>query len=330
MSKPVKRVLVTGGGGQIAYSILFRIASGELLGPDQPIALHLLEIPEALESLKGVVMELQDCAYPLLQEVRIGSDPYEIFEGVHYAFLIGAKPRGPGMERKDLLAENGKIFIDQGKALGEKAASDVLVLVVGNPANTNCLIALNHAKGLPSSRFHAMTRLDQNRAGAFLAQKAQVAVTAVDHVTIWGNHSSTQVPDFLNARISGKSALDCIKDRKWCEEEFLPLVQKRGAQVIAARGKSSAGSAAHAALYAMRSLIFPTPEGDWFSSALLSNGNPYGVKEGIIFSFPCRSKGNGEVEIVKGLVWDDFLKGKIALTEQELLEERSLISHLLG
>jgi malate dehydrogenase len=329
MQKPIKRIAVTGAGGQIAYSALFRIATGEMLGHDQPIALHLLEVPEALSSLKGVVMELEDCAYPLLKEIKMGSDPYEVFEGINYALFIGAKPRGPGMERKDLLGDNGKIFIEQGKALNASAASDVIVFVVGNPCNTNCLIAMHHAPNIPKDRFFAMMRLDQNRAKAMLAAKAKVEVSDVSNMAVWGNHSSTQVPDFLNARIQGKPALDRIHDRKWCEEEFVPLIQKRGAAVIAARGKSSAASAANAAIDSIRSLILPTKEGDWFSVALISNGNPYGIKDDLIFSFPCRSKGQGKVEIVKNVSLDPFLKSKIALTEKELLEERDLIANLL-
>jgi malate dehydrogenase len=327
--KPLKRIAVTGAGGQIAYSLIFRIATGEMLGFDQPIALHLLEVPQALDALKGVVMELEDCAFPLLREVNIGSDPTEVFKGVNYALLIGARPRGPGMERKDLLGENGKIFIEQGLALNVSAASDVMIFVVGNPCNTNCLIAMHHAPKIPKDRFFAMMRLDQNRASAMLAAKANVAVTEVTRVAVWGNHSATQVPDFVNARIKGKSALDAIHDRKWCEEEFVPLIQKRGAAVIAARGKSSAASAANAVIDSIRSFVQPTPEGDWFSVGLASHGNPYGIKEDLIFSFPCRSKGDGKVEIVKNVPWDPFLKSKIALTEKELLEEKELIAHLL-
>lgn len=328
MEKQMRRIAVTGGAGQIAYSILFRLAHGDLLGEDQPIALHILEVPEALESLKGVVMELEDCAFPLLREIVIGSDPLQVFKDVNYAFLIGAKPRGPGMERKDLLADNGKIFIGQGKALDQVAARDLIALVVGNPCNTNCLIAAHHAPHL-RERFFAMTRLDQNRAASLLARKAKALLSEVDHVTIWGNHSSTQVPDFLNARIRKKPVMESICDRNWLEQDFLSQIQKRGAQVIAQRGKSSAGSAANAAIEAMRSLIFPTAEGDWFSCALSTEGNPYKIREGLIFSFPCRSKGDGRIEIVKGLEWDSFLGQKIALTEKELLEERECISHLL-
>lgn len=330
MQKSLKRIAVTGGAGQIAYSILFRLAAGELLGKDQPIALHILELPEAIAALNGVVMELEDCAFPLLKEIKIGSNPEEVFEGVNYAFLIGAKPRGPGMERKDLLSENGKIFTTQGKALDRAAEKDLLALVVGNPCNTNCLIALKNAKRLTQNNFFAMTRLDQNRAVSILAKKAKLSVTDVEKLAIWGNHSSTQVPDFLHATMKGKPVLDLIQDRRWLENDFFSLVQKRGAEVIAARGKSSAASAANAAIDTMRSLVFPTAGDNWFSCALLSDGNPYGIKEGLIFSFPCRSKGSGKIEIVKGLKWDNFLKEKIAITEKELLEERDLVKGLIA
>ena len=329
MTKPVKRIAVSGGAGQIAYSILFRIANGDVLGGDQPIALHILDLPEAMTSLQGVVMELQDCAFPLLKEVVIGSDPSIVFKGVHYAFLIGSKPRGPGMERKDLLADNGKIFIGQGQALDAVADKDCLVLVVGNPCNTNCLIASSYAKRLNPNHFFAMTRLDQNRATAFLAEKAEVAVIEVSNVTIWGNHSATQVPDFIHAMIRGELASDVIKDKKWLQGEFFTKVQKRGAEVIAARGKSSAASAANAAIDAMRSLVEPTTKGAWFSMAKSAQGNPYGIDERLIFSFPCISKGNGRIEIISGLYIDPFLKEKITLTEKELLEERALVENLL-
>lgn len=325
----MKRVAVTGSAGQIAYSLLFRIAAGEMFGPNQPIALHLLELPDAQGALQGVVMELEDCAFPLLKEVRIGSDPLQVFEGVNYALLIGSKPRGPGMERKDLLHDNGKIFIDQGKALAQVAARDVLVFVVGNPCNTNCLIAMHHAPKIPKSQFFSMTRLDQNRARSMLSRKAKVNLSAVTNVTVWGNHSSTQVPDFFNAKIQGRPALEVIGDRNWCEEEFVPLIQKRGAAVIAARGKSSAASAASAVIDSIRSLTMPTPAGEWFSVSLYSDGNPYEVAEGLFFSFPCRLNSSGKVEIVKGVPWDPFLKEKIAATEKELLEEKSLIQELL-
>lgn len=318
---------MTGAGGQIAYSLLFRLAAGELFGEHQPIALHLLEVPQVVETLKGVEMELHDCAFPLLQEIRIGSDPEVVFEGVDTVFLVGSKPRGPGMERKDLLFENGHIFIGQGKALGKVAEKDATILVVGNPCNTNCLIAEKHAG---RHRFYSMTRLDQNRAVSMLAKKAHTPVTAVDRMTIWGNHSSTQVPDFLNARIQGKPAVDIIQDRAWLEGSFISDVQKRGAVVIAARGKSSAASAAQAALNSMQSLLAPTPAGEWFSMGLCSDGNPYGIAPGIIFSFPCRSDGKGRIEIIKDLKWDNFLKQKIHITEQELLEEKSMVQKLLG
>ena len=319
---------MTGAAGQIAYSLLFRIAGGELLGPDQPVALHLLEVPEAEGSLKGTVMELEDCAFPLLADVKMGTDPGVVFRDVDYLFLVGAKPRGPGMERKDLLGENGKIFAAQGAAIG-RVCPQALVLVVGNPCNSNCLIAQKAAKGMDPYRFFAMTRLDQNRAASMLARKAGVPLRDVSHVTIWGNHSSTQVPDALHALIQKKSAIEVIGDRKWCEETFVTEIQKRGATVIAARGKSSAASAAHAALQAMQSLIFPTPKGEWFSMAMLSDKSPYPVGKGLIFSFPCMSRGEGKLEIVPGLEWDTHIKAKIAMTEKELMEEKELIKDLL-
>lgn len=330
MVKSLKRVAVTGGAGHIAYSILFRIASGDMLGKDQPIALHVLEIPEALQALEGVKMELEDCAFPLLKEIVIGSDPFQVFEGIHYALLIGAKPRGPGMERSDLLKDNGKIFVEQGKALNESAERDVKVLVVGNPCNTNCLIAMNHAPRIPRKNFHAMTRLDQNRATYQLADKAGVEVTKVTNVTIWGNHSSTQVPDYLNAKIDGKPAPQVIGDSSWFQKDFIPTVQKRGGAIIAARGKSSAASAASAAIDAVKALVTPTPKGEWFSSGVCSDNNPYGIKDNLIFSFPCRSAGDGSYEIVSALPSDDFLKSKMEETSKELLEERSMVNGLLN
>ncbi len=329
MNQPIKRVAVTGAAGQISYSLLFRIANGDFLGPDQPIALHLLDLPASDEMLKGVKMELDDSVFPLVKEIRFGHQPEEIFGGVHYAFLVGAKPRGPGMERKDLLADNGKIFVEQGKALNKAASKDVRVLVVGNPCNTNCLIAMHHAPDLPKRHFHAMTRLDQNRAVFQLALKGNVSIQEVTHVTIWGNHSSTQVPDFVNAKIHGSPVLKVLTDRKWLETDFVATIQKRGAQVIAARGKSSAASAANAAMGALRSIVEPTPHGQWFSSGVYSNGNPYGIEEDLVFSFPCRSKGQGDFEIVSGLTIDSFLKEKIALTQKELMEERDLVRGLL-
>lgn len=325
----MKRIAITGAAGQIAYSLIFRIANGELLGSNEPIALHLLDLPEAVPSLKGVAMELEDCAFPLVKEIHIGSDPEIIFGGVDYAFLVGSKPRGPNMERSELLIENGKIFVEQGKALHRVASKDVHILVVGNPCNTNCLILMHHMPNLPKNHFHAMTRLDHNRAVFQLAKKSNADVSDVTHMTIWGNHSSTQVPDFVNAKIRGKKVSEVIHDVKWLEGEFITTIQKRGAAVIGARGKSSAASAANAALGAMRSVITPTLQGSWFSSGVYSFGNPYGIASDLIFSFPCFSKGKGECEIVSGLEINPFLKDKLSLTEKELREERDSISHLL-
>jgi len=327
--KPIKRVVVTGAAGQIAYSLIFRIASGDLLGADQPIALHLLDLPESETALKGTAMELDDCVFPLLKEVRIGSLAEKMFEGVDFALLVGAKPRGPGMERKDLLADNGKIFAEQGKVLNRIASKDVRVLVVGNPCNTNCLIAMHHAKDLPKKHFFAMTRLDQNRAVFQLSQKASTTIEEISHVAIWGNHSSTQVPDFVHAKIHGKPAIDVIRDRNWLEKDFVETIQKRGAAVIQARGKSSAASAANAIIGSIRSITTPTPQGHFFSLAVLSDQNPYNVAPGLVFSFPCKSQGKGDFEIVSGLKLDPFLEQKIAITQKELIEERDLIAHLL-
>ncbi len=326
----VKKIVVTGGAGQIAYSLLFRIATGELLGPHQPISLHILDLKESMIALQGVAMELADCAFPLLQEVHIGSDPKEIFKEADYVFLVGAKPRGPGMERKDLLFENAKIFVEQGKALEAVAKKDVIVLVVGNPCNTNCLIARHFAKRINPNHFFAMTRLDQNRAKAFLAEKASVKIEEVSPIAIWGNHSATQVPDFVNAKIKGRLVTDVLeKDQKWLETDFFSKVQKRGAEVIAARGKSSAASAASAAIDAMRSLIFKTTKEEFFSMGRSSDGNPYGIPPGLIFSFPCVSKGEGEIEILEGFTLNKFLQEKITLTQNELLEEKQMIESLL-
>ena len=330
MPKALKRIAITGGSGQIAYSLLFRLAHGDLLGFDQPIALHILEIPDALSALEGIRMELEDCIFPLLKEIRIGSDPFKIFEGVHYALLIGAKPRGPGMERKDLLQENGKIFVEQGQALNESADPEVKVFVVGNPCNTNCLIAMSHASRIPKQHFYAMTRLDQNRAAFQLAQRAQVDVEDITHMTIWGNHSSTQVPDFFHARIKGKFVQSVIQDEKWLEQDFILLVQKRGADVINARGKSSAASAANALIEAVRDMVYPTPTDQWFSAAVYSYGNPYGINDSLIFSFPCCSMGDGQYEIMTGLSLNEFLRSRLLITEKELLEERDLVKHLIN
>lgn len=321
----MKRIVVTGAGGQIAYNLIFRIASGELFG-SEPIELHLLELKEMMPILEGVRMELEDCAFKNLKGIKIGSDPFEMFKGVTHAFLVGAKPRGPGMERKELLEENGKIFIEQGKALNQVADRNVKVLVVGNPCNTNCLIALQNAPDLPKRNFHAMTRLDQNRAQAQLALKAGVPVSDISHVTIFGNHSNTQVPDFVNARIKGKPLQDTLRERQWLETDFFEKVQKRGAEVIAARGKSSAASAASAAIDAMKDICSPTPENQWYSSGIWSEKNPYGVDEELVFSFPCRTDKNGEIQIVPGLNIDSFLLNRLKVTEKELKEEKCQIS----
>jgi malate dehydrogenase len=324
MTQPLKRVVVTGGAGQIAYTLLFRIAAGAMLGPQQPVALHILEVPEAMGVLEGVMMELIDCAFPLLKEIHIGSDPNEVFRGADFAMLVGAKPRSPGMERKDLLVDNGKIFIAQGRALNDVANPDVKVLVVGNPCNTNCLIAMSHAPRIPRKNFHAMTRLDQNRAVGQLALKAGVEVTDVSNVTIWGNHSTTQVPDFYNAKINGKPVTSVITDEDWLKGQFITSVQKRGAEILKVRGKSSAASAACSAIDAMRALVTPTPDGEWFSSAICTDGNPYGLEEDLIFSMPCRSKGDGNYEVVANVPWNDFLKQKIQESQSELIEEKNL------
>jgi malate dehydrogenase len=329
MPKPLKRIVVTGAAGQVAYSLLFSIAKGELLGPLQPVALHLLDLPEMEKILAGIAMELEDCAFPLLHELKIGSDPESAFGGAHFAFLIGAKPRRAGMERKDLLLENAQIFVDQGKMLSRVASRDVRVLVVGNPCNTNCLIALHHAPDLSHKHFFAMTRLDQNRAQYQLARRAKTRIDDVTNVAVWGNHSTTQVVDFFNAKIRGRPATDAIDDRKWLEEEFLSKVQKRGTEVLNARGKTSASSAAKASLDAMSSLFRPTEPGHWFSMGVYSQGNPYGIDEDLVFSFPCRSAGKGDAAIVESLFFDAFLQEKIALTQKELIEERDAVIQFL-
>lgn len=329
MKAPI-RVAVTGGAGQIAYNLLYRIGNGEVFGADQPVILQILEIPEALEALKGAVMELEDCAQPLLHGIVYTSDANVAMKDVNWAILVGGKPRGPGMERADLLSENGKIFVEQGRALNENAASDVRILVVANPCNTNCLVAMKNAPNIPANRWFAMTRLDQNRAKSQLAAKAGVLVSQVTNVGIWGNHSATQFPNFEHTLIDGKPATDVITDRDWLEGTFMTTVQQRGAAIIKARGKSSAASAANAALDTVRSLITPTPAGDWFSVAIPSDGNPYGIAEGLIYSFPIRTDGSGSYEIVSGLSLSDYAVSKAKATEAELLEERGLVAHLTG
>jgi malate dehydrogenase len=330
MTKRLIRVAVTGGAGNIAYQLLFRLAGGDLFGNEQQIALHILDLPEMEKRLEGVCMELQDGAFPLLKEIVAGSDPKKVFKDIDYALLVGAKPRGPGMERGDLLKDNGKIFIEQGEALNTVASKDVKVLVVGNPCNTNCLIAMSRAPSIPRKNFMALTRLDENRAKSQLALRAGVDVKEVKNAIIWGNHSSTQVPDFTHATIGGKKAEEVIGDRKWLEKEFMSLVQKRGAAIIAARGASSAASAAHAVIDAVRFLVEPTPKGEWHSMAVCSDDNTYGIQENMIYSFPVRSKGDGSYEIVTGLTLDPMIREKIKLSEQELLEEKEAVEHLLG
>lgn len=329
MKSPI-RVAVTGGAGQIGYSLLFRLANGETFGPDQPIILQILEIPTALNALKGVIMELQDCAFPLLHDIVATDDANVAFKDVNWALLVGSRPRSKDMERKDLLSANGKIFVGQGQALNANAASDVRILVVGNPCNTNCLVAKKNAPDIPADRWFAMTRLDENRAKSQIAQKSGVLVQDVTRLGIWGNHSATQFPGFEHALISGKPATDVISERAWFEGDFLKTVQQRGKAIIEARGLSSAASAANAAIDTVKSLLTPTPEGDWHSVAVASEGNPYGVDEDLIFSFPIRTKSDGSYEIVEGLEISEYSRAKIKATETELLEEKADIADLLG
>ena len=321
------RVAVTGAAGQIGYSLLFRIASGAMFGPNQPVILHLIEIEPVLPALQGVVMELDDCAFPLLKGVVPTANLDEGCRGVNWALLVGSVPRKQGMERKELLGINGKIFIGQGQAIQRNAASDVRVHVVGNPCNTNCLIAMNNAPQVPRDRFFAMTRLDQNRARAQLARKAGVDITAVTNMAIWGNHSSTQYPDFYNAKINGKPATQVISDEAWLKGEFISTVQQRGAAIIKARGASSAASAANAIVDSVSSIANPTAPGDWHSVCICSDGS-YGIEKGLICSFPVRSDGK-KLEVVQGLPVNDFSRSKIDATVNELKEERSLVSELL-
>ena len=326
MKSPIK-VAVTGAAGQIGYSLVFRIASGEMFGPDQPLTLHLIEILNALDALKGVVMELHDCAFPLLESVVPTADLDQGFHDINWGLLVGSVPRKAGMERKDLLGINGKIFIGQGQAIERNAAADVRVLVIGNPCNTNCLIAMNNAKEIPRDRWFAMTRLDENRARAQLAHKAGVEITRVTNLTIWGNHSSTQYPDFYNAKIDHRPANEVIGDEKWLKEEFISSVQQRGAAVIKARGLSSAGSAANAIMDTVRFLTNDTPSDDWHSVAVRSDGS-YNVDRELISSFPVRVQG-GEWKIVQDLPINEFSRDKINKSIAELKEEKSLVSDLL-
>jgi malate dehydrogenase len=326
MNQPV-HVAITGAAGQIGYALAFRVASGQLLGPETPVVLHLIEIPAGADALKGVVMELEDCAFPLLKGVVDTTDLTTGFKDVNFALLIGSVPRKAGMERSDLLSINGKIFTGQGQAIAKNAASDVRVLVVGNPCNTNCLIAMNNAREVPQDRWFAMTRLDENRAKSQLAIKAGTDVSGVDRLVIWGNHSPTMYPDFTNARIDGRPATQVITHRAWLENEFLTTVQQRGAAVIKARGASSAASAANAVIDTGRSLTTATKGDDWFSVAQVSDGS-YGVPEGLISSFPTRSDGK-KVEIVQGVQLDDFSRAKIQTSIDELSQEREMVADLI-
>ncbi|MEZ4742834.1 MAG: malate dehydrogenase [Bdellovibrionota bacterium] len=327
--KDVVRVAVTGAAGQIGYSLLFRIASGEVFGPDQPVHLNLLELPQAVKAAEGTAMELLDCGFSTLHGIDCMDNVEKGFDGVHWALLVGSKPRGPGMERNDLIRANGPIFVSQGKALC-KAASNVRVVVVGNPCNTNALIAQHNCKEIPATQFSAMTMLDQNRARAQLALKAGVGVGEVKNLVVWGNHSSTMYPDFENATISGKAVPEVISDRKWLESDFITTVQKRGAAIIEARGKSSAASAASACIDHMKNFATKTPAGECFSACVPSDGHAYDIPKGLIFSFPLRANGNGGYEIVEDKKLSDFAKGKIRQTTEELVEEREVVKDLLG
>ncbi|RZO20528.1 MAG: malate dehydrogenase [SAR92 clade bacterium] len=325
MTSPV-RVTVTGAAGQISYSLLFRIAAGEMLGPNQPVILQMLEITPALEALKGVAMELEDCAFPLLAGMVCTDDASEAFKDSDYALLVGARPRGPGMERKDLLEANAAIFSAQGKALNNNASKEIKVLVVGNPANTNALITQRNAPDIDPRQFTAMTRLDHNRAMSQIANKTGSTINDVTHMTIWGNHSATQYPDLHETKVSGRSAIELV-DQDWYETDFIPTVQQRGAAIISARGASSAASAANAAIAHMRTWALGSSEGDWVSMGVYSDGS-YGIAKGLIYSFPCVCK-DGDWEIVQGLDINEFSRQKMEATENELAEERDAVQHLL-
>ncbi|HEX3546140.1 MAG TPA: malate dehydrogenase [Mycobacterium sp.] len=326
MSTSPLKVAVTGAAGQIGYSLLFRLASGSLIGPDRPIELRLLEIEPALKALEGVVMELDDCAFATLAGVEIGADPTKIFDGANLALLVGARPRGPGMERSDLLEANGAIFTAQGRALNDVAAEDIRVGVTGNPANTNALIAMTNAPDIPRERFSALTRLDHNRAISQLAKKTGAAVTDIKKMTIWGNHSATQYPDVFHAEVGGKNAAEVVNDQAWIENDFIPTVAKRGAAIIEARGASSAASAASATIDAARDWLLGSPEGNWVSMAVVSDGS-YDVPEGLISSFPVTTK-DGNWTIVQGLEIDEFSRGRIDKSTAELADERSAVTEL--
>jgi malate dehydrogenase len=340
MSEPM-RVAVTGAGGQVAYAMLARLASGEVFGTDRKVILQLLDIPkkpdwqppsptarQPLDIAEGNAMELLDCGFPTLADVTVTDDPNKAFAGVSWAILVGAFPRGPGMERKDLLGINGKIFVGQGKAIAKNAAPDVRVLVVGNPCNTNCLVAYSNGRDVPPERWTAMTRLDHNRAVSALAQKAGAGSGDVTCMTIWGNHSNTQYPDFTNARVKGRPAPEVITDRKWLEETFVPQCQTRGAAIIKARGLSSALSAANGAIDHVKGLLRPTPPNDWVSMAVVSKGE-YGVPAGLVFSYPCRGDGRGNYTVVEGVKLDAYGQGKFQATLKELEDERAMVADLL-
>lgn len=325
MTSPV-RITITGAAGQISYSLLFRIAAGEMLGPNQPVILQMLEITPALDALKGVAMELEDCAFPLLEGITCTDDAEQAFNEADYALLVGARPRGPGMERKDLLEANAAIFSSQGKAINDYASEHIKVLVVGNPANTNALITQRNAPNINPRQFTAMTRLDHNRAMSQIANKTESSINDISHMTIWGNHSATQYPDLYHARVAGKSAIDMV-DQEWFENDFIPTVQQRGAAIIAARGASSAASAANAAIAHMRTWALGSAENDWVSMGVISDGS-YGIADGLIYSFPCTCD-NGDWAIVEGLDINDFSRSKMIATEKELIEERDAVYHLL-
>jgi malate dehydrogenase len=329
MNRPM-RVAVTGAAGQIGYALLFRIASGEMLGKDQPVILQLLEIPDekAQKALTGVIMELDDCAFPLLQSIIPTADPKVAFRDADVALLVGARPRGPGMERKDLLEANGKIFGPQGQALSEGAKRDVKVLVVGNPANTNCLIAMKNARELKPANFSAMMRLDHNRSLTQIAQKVGKPVSSVRRMTVWGNHSATQYPDVFNVEVDGKKVWPAINDQAWLEQQFIPTIQKRGAAIIDARGLSSAASAANAAIDHVRNWVYGTADGDWVSMGLPADGS-YGIEEGVIYGYPATCR-DGRYQIVQGREVSDFSRSRMQATLKELHEERDSIKHLLG
>ncbi len=323
---PVTKVAVTGAAGQIGYAILFRIASGQLLGPDTPVQLSLLEIPDAVKAAEGTAMELDDAAFPLLAGIDIHDDPNKAFDGVNIALLVGARPRAKGMERSDLLEANGGIFKPQGEALNDNAASDIRVLVVGNPANTNCLIAQSNASDIPRERFTAMVRLDHNRAIAQLAKKTGAAVKEITNMTVWGNHSTTQYPDIMHAKVGGRNAAEVVNDQQWIENEFIPTVAKRGAAIIEARGASSAASAASAAVDHVHDWVNGTPDGDWVSMAVPTDGS-YGVDEGVISGYPCTCN-DGAYKVVEGLEIDSFSRERIDATVNELREERAAVEQL--